>query len=181
MKVDVAPGLLRWAVERAGCSKTTLAGRFPKLSEWLRGEDRPTLKQLERFAQATHAPGGYFFLREPPHETVPIPDLRTIGNVLIVRPSSDLLDTIYLCLQRQKWYREYRAPRASLPLPSSARRGARTTSSRPRSTSGRPWGSASKSGASFPPGPTRSVASSSRRMRSERIPWSERQYGRMDV
>jgi transcriptional regulator with XRE-family HTH domain len=89
VKVDVAPGLLRWAVERAGYSEATLAGRFPKLGEWLRGEDRPTLKQLERFAQATRAPVGYFFLRVPPHETVPIPDLRTLGNARIQLPWSD--------------------------------------------------------------------------------------------
>lgn len=116
MKVEVAPELLRWAVDRAGYSETTLAGRFPKLGQWLRGEERPTLKQLERFAQATHAPVGYFFLPEPPDETVPIPDLRTIGNVRIGRPSPDLLDTIYLCQQRQEWYREYALATGEPPL-----------------------------------------------------------------
>ncbi len=105
MKVEVAPELLRWAVERA--DESALAKRFPKLEEWLRGEDRPTLRQLERFAQAAHAPIGYFFLAEPPQEAVPIPDLRTIGNARIERPSPDLLDTIYVCQQRQEWYREY--------------------------------------------------------------------------
>ena len=107
---------MRWAVERAGHSETTLAGRFPKLSEWLRGEDRPTLKQLDRFAQATHAPVGYFFLQEPPQEPVPIPDLRTVGNVFIERPSPDLLDTIYLCQQRQEWYRGYARATGEPPL-----------------------------------------------------------------
>ncbi|GIW56662.1 MAG: hypothetical protein KatS3mg082_3066 [Nitrospiraceae bacterium] len=116
MKVEVAPELLRWAVERAGYSESALARRFPKLGQWLRGEDRPTLKQLERLAQATHAPVGYFFLQEPPHETVPIPDLRTIGNVHIERPSPDLLDTIYLCQQRQEWYREYAQATGEPPL-----------------------------------------------------------------
>jgi Zn-dependent peptidase ImmA (M78 family)/transcriptional regulator with XRE-family HTH domain len=116
MKVDVAPELLRWAIERAGYREATLASRFPKLSAWLRGEDHPTLKQLEQFAQATHVPVGYFFLQEPPHETVPIPDLRTIGNVLLERPSPDLLETIYLCQQRQEWYREYARATGEPPL-----------------------------------------------------------------
>jgi Zn-dependent peptidase ImmA (M78 family) len=107
MKVEVAPELLRWACERAGYSETSLVRRFPKLGQWLRGDDRPTLKQLEGFAKATLAPLGYFFLSEPPRETVPIPDFRTIGNTLIERPTPDLLDTIYLCQQRQEWYREY--------------------------------------------------------------------------
>jgi Zn-dependent peptidase ImmA (M78 family) len=124
VKVEVAAELLRWAVERAGYSETSLAGRFPKLGQWLSGQDRPTLKQLERFAQATHAPVGYFFLREPPQERVPIPDLRTVGNVHIERPSPDLLDTIYLCQQRQEWYREYAQGTDEPPLAfvNSARR-----------------------------------------------------------
>jgi Zn-dependent peptidase ImmA (M78 family)/transcriptional regulator with XRE-family HTH domain len=116
MKVDVAPELLHWAIERAGYREATLASRFPKLSAWLRGEDHPTLKQLEQFAQATHVPVGYFFLQEPPHETVPIPDLRTIGNILLERPSPDLLETIYLCQQRQEWYREYARATGEPPL-----------------------------------------------------------------
>ena len=89
MKVDVAPELLRWGGERAGYSETTLAGRFPKLGQWLRGEDRPTLKKLDPFAQAMHPPVGYFFLREPPQERVPMPDLGTTGKVSIERPSPD--------------------------------------------------------------------------------------------
>lgn len=116
MRVEVAPELLRWACERAGYSETTLSRRFPKLEQWLRGTDRPTLKQLERFAQATHAPVGYFFLPAPPHETVPIPDLRTVRNVIIERPSADLLDTIYLCQQRQEWYRDYARAIGEPPL-----------------------------------------------------------------
>jgi len=107
MKVEVKVELLRWACERSGYSETALATRFPKLDQWLRGDDRPTFKQLERFAKVTHAPFGFFFLQEPPLEAVPIPDLRTIGKELIERPTPDLLDTIYLCQQRQEWYRDY--------------------------------------------------------------------------
>lgn len=116
MKVDVAPELLRWAIERAGYSETMLARRFPKLGAWLSGEDHPTLKQLETFAHTTRAPIGYFFLSGPLQEAVPIPDLRTIGNAHLERPSPDLLDTIYLCQQRQEWYREYAETIGEPPL-----------------------------------------------------------------
>ena len=106
-RVPVKPGLLRWARERAGYDVAALASRFPKLEAWEEGEVQPTFKQLESFAKATHAPIGYFFLKKPPVETVPIPDFRTIGSIHLDRPSPDLLDTIYLCQQRQDWYHNF--------------------------------------------------------------------------
>lgn len=107
MRVEVSPELLRWARERSGLDILALTRRFPYLDSWERGEAHPTLKQLEGFAKATHTPVGYLFLSEPPVEHVPIPDFRTIGNELTGRPSPDLLDTIYLCQQRQEWYRNH--------------------------------------------------------------------------
>ena len=106
-RVPVQPDLLRWARERAGYSIDMLAVRFPKLEEWEQGSVRPTFKQLEAFAKTTHTPVGFLFLAEPPVERVPIPDFRTVANVHLSHPSPDLLDTVYLCQQRQDWYRDY--------------------------------------------------------------------------
>ena len=106
-RVPVEPELLRWARERAGYEAEALAGRFPKLEDWERGEVKPTLKQLEAFAKATRTPVGYFFLSDPPVERMPIPDFRTVANVHVGHPSPELLDTVYLCQQRQDWYRDF--------------------------------------------------------------------------
>ena len=106
-RVDVQPELLRWARQRAGLGLDALAGRFAKLPAWERGEIRPTLKQLERFAKATFTPVGYLFFHEPPVERVPIPDFRTVADTRLDRPSANLLDIVYLCQQRQDWYREF--------------------------------------------------------------------------
>lgn len=106
-RVPVNPKLLSWARERAGHSVSALAGRFPKIVEWEDGEVQPTIKQLEAFAKATRTPVGFLFLVEPPVEQFPIPDFRTVANVSPERPSPDLLDTIYLCQQRQDWYRDF--------------------------------------------------------------------------
>ena len=107
LRVDVKPQLLRWARERAGIEPEALVKRFPKYREWESGQGQPTFKQLEQLAKTTHAPIGSFFLSEPLQEPVPIPDLRTVGNRPVTRPSVDLLDTVYLCQQRQDWYRDY--------------------------------------------------------------------------
>ena len=115
-RVDVEPELLRWARERAGLSIDALAGGFPSLHAWERREVRPTLKQLERFAKATFTPIGYLFLREPPIERIPIPDFRTVADARLDHPSANLLDTIYLCQQRQDWYREFVQSTGGEPL-----------------------------------------------------------------
>ena len=99
--------MLRWAVDRAGVTLDDVRARFAKYDDWLAGTVLPTLKQLEQFAQAMHASIGYFFLPEPPVEVIPIPDYRTVAGRGVARPSPDLLDTLYICQQRQEWYREY--------------------------------------------------------------------------
>jgi Zn-dependent peptidase ImmA (M78 family) len=105
--VTLNPEVLRWARERAGRTVQDLAASFPKLDRWERGEEQPTLNQVERFAKAVHAPVGFLFLPEPLVESVPIPDFRTAGNVHKLHPTPDLLDTIYICQQRQEWYRDF--------------------------------------------------------------------------
>lgn len=107
VRVDVSPRLLAWARERSRVDADSLVRRFPALPAWESAEKAPTLKQLEAFAQATHTPVGMLFLTEPPEEHVPIPDYRTVGDVGVMRPSADLLDTIFQCQQRQEWYRDF--------------------------------------------------------------------------
>ena len=107
IRAPVNPELLSWARERAGIAQEDLTVKFKKLPEWENGQTRPTLKQAEAFARATHAPVGYLFLSEPPKETVPIPDFRTFAGHAVTRPSPNLLDTIYTCQERQSWYRDF--------------------------------------------------------------------------
>lgn len=105
-RVAVKPELLQWARQRVGFPLEALAGRFPRLEAWERGDVRPTLKQLEAFAKATRVPIGYLFLPEPPDERLPIPDFRTLSGVVRETPSPDLLETIYAMQRRQSWLRE---------------------------------------------------------------------------
>lgn len=115
--VSVRPELLRWAWERAGFDLFEIEDRFPQYSAWEGGEKQPTLKQLEKFAKTTHTPIGYLFLSEPPEERMPIPDFRTMADTRVGPPSPDLLDTLYLCQQRQDWYREFVLMEGGRPMP----------------------------------------------------------------
>ncbi len=47
---------------------------------------------------------------------LPIPDFRTLADRVVARPSPNLLDTIYLCQQRQDWFRDYARVHALAPL-----------------------------------------------------------------
>jgi Zn-dependent peptidase ImmA (M78 family)/transcriptional regulator with XRE-family HTH domain len=125
LRPDVKPELLQWARQRANLTPEDLGRRFPKLTAWEQGEAKPTLRQLEDFARTTHAAIGYFFLPEPPVERMPIPDFRTVGNKYIEHPSPDLLDTLYLCQQRQTWYADNARGTGAEPLKHAG--AARTT------------------------------------------------------
>ncbi|HEY1830995.1 MAG TPA: ImmA/IrrE family metallo-endopeptidase [Acidimicrobiales bacterium] len=107
VRVSVSHNLLTWAKERSRLAPDDLDSKFPLLPSWEAGTKQPTLKQLEKFALATHTPIGYLFLPEPPEERLPVPDFRTIGDVEIGQASPDLLDTMYQCQQRQDWYRDF--------------------------------------------------------------------------
>ncbi len=76
---------------------------------------------MEDFARKTHTPVGFLFLEEPPVETVPIPDFRTIGDRPVAAAgavvSADLLDVIYACERRQEWYRDNQLLEGEPPLP----------------------------------------------------------------
>lgn len=115
-RVPVQPHLLEWAVERAGIAPDAVRSRFTKFDEWLAGSLHPTFKQLQDFARATHTAIGLFFLSKPPQLAVPIPDFRTLDAQRPHEPSPDLLDTIYVCQQRQDWYINYARANGADPL-----------------------------------------------------------------
>ena len=118
VRVDVRPALLDWARVRSGIDDDSWGRRFPRYEAWRTGQATPTLKQLEEFAHKTHTPVGFFFLNEPPHETVPIPDFRTVGGRAIAAVlSGNLLDVIYACQRRQEWYRDHQLLNGESPLP----------------------------------------------------------------
>jgi Zn-dependent peptidase ImmA (M78 family) len=110
VNITLQPSVLKWARERAGLDAAALAKKLntteEKVSEWER-EGTLTYKRAEKLAEKTHTPFGYLFLDEPPEESLPISDFRTVGSEEPSRPSPELLDVLYDALSKQAWYRDY--------------------------------------------------------------------------
>ena len=117
-RVAVRPELLDWAVKRSRRPVSDLAtGGAKKLEEWLVGEERPTMKQLEEFARKARVPFGYLFLSKPPREELPLPDFRTKADATIGDFSPDLLEVVLTAQRRQDWMRDYLLDLGEDPLP----------------------------------------------------------------
>lgn len=114
-RIKIQRKFLLWAIERCGKTEEAMQRKFPKIADWLSGEVYPTLKQLESFAAATYTPLGYFFLKEPPEDKLPIPDFRTVKGQP-GRPSPNLLDTIQAMQSRREWMREFLLEEGQTPL-----------------------------------------------------------------
>ncbi|MFN3075418.1 MAG: ImmA/IrrE family metallo-endopeptidase [Alphaproteobacteria bacterium] len=117
----VTPKILRWARERAGLSVEGLAEKLKvdttRIVAWEKGEDRPTFRQAEKFAVVAHIPFGYLFLRAPPEEKLPIPDLRSMAGRPEQPFSAGFLDLLRDVLYQQGWFREYLIEQGARPLP----------------------------------------------------------------
>ncbi len=103
---NVRPEMLRWAIQRAGSNEEDAVKSVPALEGWLSGEKKPTVIQLQRFAERFHVPFGYLFLQETPEENIPIPMFR---GEAVQSDHFDLnvYDTIMSVRIRQDWLEEY--------------------------------------------------------------------------
>ncbi|NBA98619.1 ImmA/IrrE family metallo-endopeptidase [Pseudomonas sp. R5(2019)] len=81
----VNPAILSWSRQRAGLSTEDVARKLPvkpgRVKEWEAGQSQPTFKQAQHWASIAHVPFGFLFLKEPPVEQLPLPDLRTLDGV----------------------------------------------------------------------------------------------------
>lgn len=98
-----------------------------KVDAWERGEKPPTFKQAQNYAAKTHIPFGYLYLNSPPQETLPLPDLRTVGGNHPQRPSSELIEMVQIVLRRQQWYTDYQKDQGHDQNPHTGRFNVRST------------------------------------------------------
>jgi Zn-dependent peptidase ImmA (M78 family) len=127
----INPTILTWSRERAGLTLEQVAKKLPakpeRVREWEAGDSKPTFLQAQHWASIAHVPFGFLFLREPPAEQLPLPDLRTVGGLLPETPSVNLLDTVKDAIRKQDWYLEYLADQGAEPLPFVGRFNSRSS------------------------------------------------------
>ncbi len=98
--------MLTWAIDRAGYELPEFVDKNPKVTKWIEGETKPTVKQLEDFSRKVYIPFGYLLLSQPPSEHLPIPYFRSNSgrtNKLHI----NVYDTILNIKQRQEWLKDY--------------------------------------------------------------------------
>jgi Zn-dependent peptidase ImmA (M78 family)/DNA-binding XRE family transcriptional regulator len=80
----VDPKLLVWARESAQLDREQVASSLKvdenRVTSWETGEDRPSIAQLRKLADAYHRPVAVFFLPEPPRDFNPLRDFRRVPN-----------------------------------------------------------------------------------------------------
>lgn len=117
----INPAILSWSRQRAGLSEAQIAKglalEIVKVKRWEGGQNLPTFNQAQKWAVITQIPFGFLFLKAPPQEHLPIPDLRTVGGVFPHKPSLNLMDTVRDVLRKQDWYLEYLQDHERAPLP----------------------------------------------------------------
>lgn len=105
--IDIDKDMLLWALKRSRKTPEEVTTKNIPFSSWVKGDRKPTLKQLTAFAKRVCVPIGMLFLNEPPIEELPITDFRTIKNEELREPSSYLIATLDDYQFRQEWYSDY--------------------------------------------------------------------------
>lgn len=117
----INPDILSWSRQRAGLSEAQVAKglsvKLERVKEWERGLSLPTFNQSQKWAAVVHVPFGFLFLKAPPQEHLPLPDLRTVGGVFPEKPSLNLIDTVRDVLRKQDWYLDYLQDQERSQLP----------------------------------------------------------------
>lgn len=103
---NINSDIINWAITRAGNNLEEFYHKNPNVEEWIKGNKKPTIKQLEDFTHKVHVPFGYMFLNKPPEEDIPIPFFRT-GKSKNDKVSLNVYHTIQLINERQNWLTNY--------------------------------------------------------------------------
>lgn len=103
--VDIKPEMLTWAITRAGFDMDAYLDKNPQVKTWIDGEKKPTVRQLETFADKVYIPYGFLLMEKQLDEKCPIPFFRTKtkGNHF----NLNVYEAVITMQNRQHWLSEY--------------------------------------------------------------------------
>ncbi|MDR2353477.1 MAG: hypothetical protein LBF22_10045 [Deltaproteobacteria bacterium] len=96
-----------WAIEKSDVESDIIFKKFPQLNEWISGSDQPTMKQLADFSEMTHIPLGYFFIDNPPLDSLELLKFRRYPSKSNYTISRNFLDTLEDMDNLKNFMREY--------------------------------------------------------------------------
>ena len=103
--VNIKPDMLTWAITRAGFDVDAYLEKNPQVKTWIDGEKKPTVRQLEIFADKVYIPYGFLLMEKQLEEKCPIPFFRTKnkGNHF----NLNVYEAVITMQNRQHWLSEY--------------------------------------------------------------------------
>lgn len=105
--VTIPKAMYLWAIERAGYNVDEFLQTHPNIALYVNEEKKPTVRQLEDFADSVHVPVAYLMLPTPPVEISPIPMFR--GKAGNGRFDLNVYQTVLDIQGRQEWLSDYLA------------------------------------------------------------------------
>lgn len=103
--VNIKPEMLTWAITRAGFDMDTYLDKNPQVKTWINGEKKPTVRQLETFANKVYIPYGFLLMEKQLDEKCPIPFFRT--KTKGKHFNLNVYEAVITMQNRQHWLSEY--------------------------------------------------------------------------
>lgn len=97
--------MITWAISRAGFDVDAYLEKNPHVKAWKDGEKKPTVRQLEAFADKVYIPYGFLMMEKQLDEKCPIPFFRTKtkGSHFYL----NVYEAVITMQNRQHWLSEY--------------------------------------------------------------------------
>lgn len=92
-RIQIKKEIYHWAFNESQKEEEEIINKFPKVTEWIKGDAAPTFRQLESLAGFLKIPFGYLFLETPPETDIMEAEFRSINNKIPFM-SKNLKDTI---------------------------------------------------------------------------------------
>ncbi|MCF1470392.1 ImmA/IrrE family metallo-endopeptidase [Agrobacterium vitis] len=110
-KALINPAMMVWAAARSNVSADAISRKLKidinKVESWLNGTEQPSFAQAQKLAKCLHIPFGFLYLKKPPIEGLPIPDLRTVGSDPATSLDHNFHDLLKDVMFKRDWYRDF--------------------------------------------------------------------------